>query len=66
MTSLKLAWVHYLAQDPNNTVFATVRNKATATQLFDFVNSEENKHKNVTVLEADLTDYKTVKVRIVF
>ena len=51
-----------LSVKAENIVFALVRNKARATDLQDFVGSEENKHKNVVVLEADLDDYRTLKV----
>ncbi|OCB86052.1 short-chain dehydrogenases/reductase [Sanghuangporus baumii] len=56
-----LGFVQALSSDPENIVFASVRNKSTTTQLRDFVNSEANKHKNVVVLEADLNDYKSLK-----
>ena len=48
----------------SNTVFALVRSKDAAGQLLEFVNSESNKNKNVTVLQADLADYKSIKVRV--
>ncbi|KAL5520490.1 hypothetical protein ACEPAG_9714 [Sanghuangporus baumii] len=56
-----LGLVQSLSCDPENIVFASVRNKSAATQLQDFVNSEANKHKNVVVLEADLNDYQSLK-----
>ncbi|KAL5478782.1 hypothetical protein ACEPAI_2059 [Sanghuangporus weigelae] len=56
-----LGFVQSLSSDPENIVFASVRNKSTATQLQDFVNSEANNHTNVVVLEADLNDYKSLK-----
>ncbi|KAL5520491.1 hypothetical protein ACEPAG_9715 [Sanghuangporus baumii] len=59
--NLGLGFVRYLSSDPKNRVFALVRNKATATQLHEFVDSDANKYKNVIVIEADLDDYKTIK-----
>ena len=54
--------MRFLSSDPSNKVFALVRDKAAATELRDFVESDANNHKNVIVLEADLDDYKTIKV----
>ncbi|EJD04868.1 short-chain dehydrogenases/reductase [Fomitiporia mediterranea MF3/22] len=56
-----LGFVRRLSADTNNKVFALVRSPETATQLQEFVSSIDNKNKNVVVLKADLTDYKTIK-----
>ncbi|EJD04817.1 short-chain dehydrogenases/reductase [Fomitiporia mediterranea MF3/22] len=56
-----VGWVRKLSVDANNKVFALVRNPETATQLQEFMKSDENKNKNVIVIKADLTDYKTLK-----
>ncbi|EJD04866.1 NAD-binding protein [Fomitiporia mediterranea MF3/22] len=56
-----VGWVWKLCADANNKVFAVVRNPETATQLQAFLKSDENKNKNVVVIKADLTDYKTIK-----
>ncbi|KAJ6452532.1 hypothetical protein C8R47DRAFT_1229350 [Mycena vitilis] len=49
-------FVNQLSADSGNIVFAIVRNKATATQLTNL------SRKNVTVLQADITDPKALKV----
>ncbi|KAJ6541829.1 hypothetical protein B0H19DRAFT_326217 [Mycena capillaripes] len=51
-----LEFVTQLSFDSGNTVFAIVRNKATATQL------NALSRKNVTVLEADVTDAKALEL----
>ncbi|KAJ6541762.1 hypothetical protein B0H19DRAFT_1381357 [Mycena capillaripes] len=51
-----LEFVKQLSADNKNTVFAIVRNRATATNLTDLSTN------NVTVLEADVTDAKTLKL----
>ncbi|KAL5498343.1 hypothetical protein ACEPAH_2485 [Sanghuangporus vaninii] len=60
--NLGLDFVRYLSSDWRNKVFALVRNKATAIQLQEFVDSDANKYKNVIVIEAGLNDYKSIKV----
>ncbi|KAL5478781.1 hypothetical protein ACEPAI_2058 [Sanghuangporus weigelae] len=59
--NLGLGFVRYLSSDPKNKVFALVRNKATTTQLQEYVDSDANKYRNVIVIEADLNDYKSIK-----
>lgn len=54
--SSQLEYVRQLSADKNNTVFGVVRNKATAKGLVSLNLS------NVHVLEADVTDHKTLKV----
>ncbi|KAF7335601.1 NAD(P)-binding protein [Mycena venus] len=49
-------FVNQLSADSGNTVFAIVRRKATATQLSNLL------RKNVTILEADVTDAKALKL----
>ncbi|KAF8176434.1 hypothetical protein K438DRAFT_1770627 [Mycena galopus ATCC 62051] len=51
-----LEYVTQLSADSKNTVFAIVRNKATATELTAL------SRKNVEVLEADVTDAQTLKL----
>ncbi|KAJ6598604.1 hypothetical protein B0H10DRAFT_2179110 [Mycena sp. CBHHK59/15] len=48
-------FISQLSSDGKNTVFAIVRNKATATKLNDLP------RKNIIVLEADITDPKALK-----
>ncbi|KAG2155705.1 hypothetical protein DEU56DRAFT_724660 [Suillus clintonianus] len=48
-------YVNQLSADSGNTVFALVRNKATATKL------EELGRHNVHIIEADITDTKALK-----
>ncbi|KAJ6452534.1 hypothetical protein C8R47DRAFT_264843 [Mycena vitilis] len=49
-------FVNQLSADNGNTVFAIVRNKATATQL------HELSRKNIIVLQADITDAKALEL----
>ncbi|KAJ7837343.1 hypothetical protein B0H14DRAFT_2362409 [Mycena olivaceomarginata] len=51
-----LEFVRQLSADSNNTVFALVRNKGTATELNDL------SRNNITVLQADITDAKALKL----
>ncbi|KAJ7176204.1 hypothetical protein C8R43DRAFT_1197777 [Mycena crocata] len=48
-------FIKQLSADQKNTVFALVRNEATATEL------KKLPGKNITVLEADITDTKALK-----
>ncbi|KAJ7176206.1 hypothetical protein C8R43DRAFT_1057499 [Mycena crocata] len=48
-------FIKQLSADQKNTVFALVRNEATATEL------KKLPGKNITVLEADITDKKALK-----
>ncbi|KAF8194285.1 hypothetical protein K438DRAFT_1719617 [Mycena galopus ATCC 62051] len=50
-----LEFVTQLSTNSENAVFAVVRNKATATELNDL------SRKNVTILEADVTDAKALE-----
>ncbi|KAJ7158231.1 hypothetical protein C8R43DRAFT_1124847 [Mycena crocata] len=50
-----LEFIKQLSADGKNTVFALVRNEATATEL------KKLPGKNITVLEADITDTKALK-----
>ncbi|KAJ7625302.1 hypothetical protein DFH06DRAFT_742295 [Mycena polygramma] len=50
------AFVNELSADSSNSVFALVRNKATATQLLNL------SRKNVMVLQADITDPKALEL----
>ncbi|KAL5525099.1 hypothetical protein ACEPAF_8968 [Sanghuangporus sanghuang] len=59
--NLGLGFVRYLSSDWKSKVFALVRNKTTATQFQEFADSDVNKYKNVIVIEADLSDYKSIK-----
>ncbi|KAJ6541828.1 hypothetical protein B0H19DRAFT_1174838 [Mycena capillaripes] len=49
-------FVKQFSADTENTVFAIVRNKATATGI------EELSRKNITILQADVTDAKALKL----
>ncbi|KAF8215777.1 hypothetical protein K438DRAFT_1659037 [Mycena galopus ATCC 62051] len=51
-----LEYVNQLSADSKNTVFAIVRNKATATKLADL------SRNNITVLQADVTDANALKL----
>ncbi|EJD04869.1 NAD-binding protein, partial [Fomitiporia mediterranea MF3/22] len=56
-----LDFVQALSTDPRNKVFAVVRNAETASPLREFVESEATS-KNVVILQANLTDYNTLKL----
>jgi len=51
-----LEFVRQLSANSENKVFAIVRNKATATRLYDL------SRNNVTILEADVTDANALKL----
>ncbi|KAJ7776875.1 hypothetical protein DFH07DRAFT_951488 [Mycena maculata] len=53
---IELEFVAQLSADPKNTMFALVRNKTTATRL------ESLPGKNITILEADITDPKALEI----
>ena len=57
---IQLGFVCALSAEPSNTVFAIVRNEKSATQLHNYVNN--HLHKNVHILEADITDIDGLKV----
>ncbi|KAJ7646928.1 hypothetical protein FB45DRAFT_860327 [Roridomyces roridus] len=50
-----LAFVAQLSTEPNNTIFALVRSKSAASHL------ESLPGKNITIIEADITDSKAVE-----
>ncbi|KZT65898.1 NAD(P)-binding protein [Daedalea quercina L-15889] len=54
-----LEFVRQLAQNADNTVFATARNKQTATHLNAFIGAHP--HGNVHVLEVDIADFRTLR-----
>ncbi|KAJ7755009.1 hypothetical protein DFH07DRAFT_920785 [Mycena maculata] len=54
-----LEYVAQLSADANNTVFALVRNKATATRLESLPGNLPG--NNITILEADVTDPKALE-----
>ncbi|KAH9925489.1 NAD-P-binding protein [Fomitopsis serialis] len=54
-----LELVRQLALEPDNTVFATARNKQTSTHLHAVLQALP--HKNVHVLGADVTDHRTLQ-----
>jgi hypothetical protein len=56
---LKFEFVNQLSSKSDNTVFALIRNKATAPTLYEIQESR----KNVVILEADITDSVAVEVR---
>ena len=56
LLALQFEFVKQLSDSSNNTLFAIVRNKANATKL------EELGRSNIHILEADVTDYKALKV----
>lgn len=54
--SLQLEFVRQLSTNPENTVFAIVRTKNNSQSLTDM------KAKNVHIIEANITDFKALKV----
>jgi len=54
-----LELVRQLSSDPKNTIFALVRNKAGSTDLQELAHTNGN--QNVHIVEADISDYKTIK-----
>ncbi|PAV15714.1 short-chain dehydrogenases reductase [Pyrrhoderma noxium] len=56
-----LGFIRKLSSDPANKVFALARNPSKATELIKFVESVDNKHKNVTIIEMDLNDLTSIK-----
>ncbi|KZT04733.1 NAD(P)-binding protein [Laetiporus sulphureus 93-53] len=54
-----LEFVRQLSTSADNVVFGLVRNKATATKLFDL--ARDAPHSNVHILQADVLDLKALK-----
>lgn len=54
---IQLAFVKQLSQIPENTVFALIRSRNT------IIDAAVYERPNVHVLEADITDFETLKVR---
>ena len=56
----QIGFVRALCKNPDNTVFALVRNPDDATDLRDLVNASTN--KNIHVVKADLDSLKSLEV----
>ena len=59
----QLGFVKKLSADPQNTVFALVRNPDNSPGLVDFVESSQSNHGNVRILKLDLEDSASILVR---
>ena len=59
-----MGWVHKLRSNPQNVVFALVRNPEKCTELQDMVNSRTEAEAVMHVLQMDLDDLKSIRVSI--
>ena len=59
---LQLGFVKKLSADPQNIVFALVRNPDASPDLQEFLSAGYNAHNNVHVLKLDLVDLNSIEV----